>query len=73
MGIDEIRKKRDIKGEHYLKYKIDPLDFAMENNLNACQTKVVKYVTRYKDKGGGADLDKAINILERLKKYEGYD
>ena len=36
-----------VGGDWYKKLKIQPLDYAMDNNLNACQTKVVKYISRY--------------------------
>ena len=31
---------------------------------------IIKYVTRYKEKNGLEDLEKASTYLERLKKYE---
>ena len=36
-----------VGGDWYKKLKIQPLDYAMDNNLNACHTKVVKYISRY--------------------------
>jgi hypothetical protein len=42
----------------------------MKNNLNACQHTVVKYVTRYKVKGGKQDLLKAIHCIEMLIEME---
>ena len=57
-------------GGHYKKYAIQPIEFAMQNNLNYCQANVVKYVTRYKDKGGVQDLKKAIHNIEILIELE---
>ena len=50
----------------------------MENNLNACQTKVIKYATRCliknKDKKSRKeDIDKAIHCLTMLKDYVDKD
>lgn len=57
-------------GEHYKKYKIQPVEYAMANGLNYCQANAVKYVTRYKDKGGIEDLKKAIHNIEILIELE---
>ena len=37
-----------VGGDWYKKLKIQPLDYCMDNNFNACQTKVIKYISRYK-------------------------
>jgi hypothetical protein len=42
----------------------------MANGLNACQATVIKYVTRYKEKGGIEDLLKAIHCIELLIEFE---
>jgi hypothetical protein len=60
-----------VGGGHYKKYKIQPVEYAMANNLNYCQANAIKYVTRYKDKGGIEDLRKAIHNIELLIELEG--
>ena len=57
-------------GSHYKGYSIQPIEYAMANNLNYCQANAVKYVTRYRDKGGKEDLLKAIHNLEILIELE---
>lgn len=59
-----------VGGGHYKKYKIQPVEYAMANGLNYCQANAVKYVTRYKDKGGIEDLKKAIHNIEILIELE---
>ena len=59
-----------VGGSHYTQYKIQPIEYAMANNLNACQANVVKYVTRYKDKGGVEDLFKAKHYIDILIERE---
>jgi hypothetical protein len=59
-----------VDGDHYKKLKIQPMEYSMANNLDACQHTVVKYVTRFRDKGGEKDIDKAIHALQMLKKFE---
>ncbi len=62
-----------VGGDHYKHYSIQPVEYAMANNLNVCQASVVKYVTRYKDKGGVEDLEKAIHFLRLLIEIESKD
>ena len=57
-------------GGHYKDYKIQPVEFAMVNNLDLCQANVVKYVVRFRDKGGLEDLRKARHYLELLANFE---
>lgn len=57
-------------GSHYKKYKIQPVEYAMANGLNYCQANAIKYITRYKDKGGLEDLRKAIHNIEILIELE---
>lgn len=54
-------------GSHYSHFKIQPLDFAMQNNLNAMQFSILKYVMRYPLKGQALDdLLKARDVLDKL-------
>jgi hypothetical protein len=62
--------ERQEGGTHYKTYTIQPLQFAMSNNLNFCQANAVKYICRYKDKGGVEDLRKAIHYIDLLIDYE---
>jgi len=55
---------------HYEK-RIQPIEYIEANGLDFCEGNVVKYVTRYKDKGGVSDLKKAEYYIKRL--IESYD
>ena len=59
-----------IGGSHYKSLPIQPIEYCFRNKLNVCQSKVVKYITRYKDKGGIEDLRKVIHMTELLIKLE---
>lgn len=59
-----------VGGQHYKKYKIQPVEYAMANRLNYCQANAVKYTTRYADKNGAEDLIKAIHNLQILLELE---
>ena len=53
-------------GNHYKAMAIQPIEFAEVNCLGACQTKLVKYVSRHRQKNGAEDLRKAIHVLRLL-------
>jgi hypothetical protein len=57
-------------GNHYKDKGIQPIVYIHANNLGFCEGNVVKYVTRWRDKGGEADLRKAIHYLELLIQLE---
>lgn len=59
-----------IGGDHYKKLKIQPMEYSMANNLDACQHTAIKYITRFRDKGGIADLEKAKHVIDMLIEFE---
>jgi hypothetical protein len=59
-----------IGGDHYRSRSIQPIEFILENDIGFCEGNVIKYVTRWKDKGGVADLKKARHYLDFLIERE---
>ncbi len=59
-------KAEQVGGSHYKDYAIQPLDYILANNLPWCEANVVKYVTRWRSKGGVEDLKKARHYLDLL-------
>jgi hypothetical protein len=57
-------------GTHYKKYKIQPVEYTVANGLGFLAGSVIKYVTRYKDKGGAEDIRKAMHYLELILEFE---
>ncbi len=53
-------------GDHYMKKAIQPWDYIISNDLGYLEGNVIKYVSRWKDKGGIQDLEKAKHYLEKL-------
>lgn len=57
---------KQVGGDHYKNYVIQPIEFSMKNDLNACQHSAIKYIVR--KKGNRAkrleDIDKAIHFLQ---------
>lgn len=62
---------KQIDGNHYKDKAIQPWDYITSNNLGYLEGNIVKYVSRWKDKGGYADLKKAQHYLEKLLEIEG--
>ena len=58
--------KKQIGGKHYLKYKIQPSRFVVENKLLYPEGNVIKYILRHQDKGGKEDLEKAMLFIEMI-------
>ena len=58
--------QKQIGGEHYLKHKIQPSEFVVENKLLYPEGSVIKYILRHQDKGGKQDLEKAIHFIEMI-------
>lgn len=65
--------ERQVGSNHYKKYPIQPYHYCFVNKLNNLQSEAISYITRYKDKGGKQDLEKAIHTIELLIEAEGYD
>jgi hypothetical protein len=55
-----------VGGDHYKNMAIGPLEYALANNLGPCEHAIVKYVSRWEDKGGIQDLRKARHYLDIL-------
>ena len=59
-----------IGGSHYKSMPIQPMEFSMANNMDACQHTIIKYVARFRDKGGVQDLEKAKHVIDMLIEFE---
>jgi len=55
-----------VGGTHYTNKAIQPWDYIVSNELGYLEGNVVKYVSRWKDKGGIEDLRKARHYLDKL-------
>ena len=56
---------KQVDGEHYQK-AIQPWDYITLNRLGYLEGNIIKYVTRYKEKNGMRDLEKAKHYLDKL-------
>lgn len=62
-----------VGGTHYKKYEIQPIEYCQQNGLNYCESNVIKYITRWRDKGGLEDLKKAKHMIDLLIEIENLE
>lgn len=62
-NADSVTEEKD---SHYHKCGIEPIEYILANNLGFCEGNIVKYITRYKDKG------KPLDDLRKIKVYVDY-
>ena len=70
---DSFPQDKQVGGSHYKNFTIQPYEFISKNDLSFFQGNVIKYVCRYKRKGGVEDIKKIIHYcqLELLKMKDG--
>jgi hypothetical protein len=57
---------KQIAGNHYKKYgNLQPWDVIIAWNMGYLEGSALKYLARWKDKGGVDDLKKAIHFIEK--------
>jgi hypothetical protein len=53
-------------GDHYKTRSIEPWDYILANQIGFCEGNAIKYLTRWKSKGGVEDLRKAQHYIQKL-------
>lgn len=59
-------KDTQVGGGHYTKMPIQVFEFTMSNKMDPMQHTIIKYVSRFRDKGGREDLEKAKHTIDLL-------
>ncbi len=69
----EMQKNKDKKpldvqvgGKHYKKFKIQPAEYILSNQLGWAEGDIITYVSRWRFKNGLEDLEKARHFLDIL-------
>lgn len=57
-------------GSHYKSMTIQPVEFIHANGIPYLEGNVIKYVSRWRSKGGVADLEKARHYIDLLVELE---
>lgn len=64
---------KQVGGNHYKDFKVQPAEFCHINGIPYLEATAIKYLCRWRNKGGIQDLDKAIHFIELLKEFESVD
>jgi len=60
-----------VGGGHYKRFAIQPTEFLQANRIPFCEGNAIKYLCRWRDKGGIVDLEKARHYIDILIEMEG--
>lgn len=55
-----------VGGRHYKELKIQPVEYIMANDIPYVEGNIIKYITRWKQKGGVEDIKKVIHYAQIL-------
>lgn len=69
MNNDASSLNVQIGGNHYKNFIIQPVEYVWKNDIPFIEGSVIKYVTRWKSKGGINDLRKARHFLDLLIEF----
>lgn len=71
IGLDERASlSRQEGGDHYAKLAIQPFDYITANRIPFAEGCAIKYLTRWRDKGGIEDLRKARHFIDMIIEWE---
>lgn len=59
-----------VGGSHYTDMAIQPIQYILANGIPYIESTVIKYVSRWRPKGGVEDLRKARHFLDMLINHE---
>ena len=59
-----------VDGDHYRKLKIQPVQYIHANKIPFIEGCIIKYATRWRDKGGIKDLNKIRHFVDLLIELE---
>lgn len=71
--MENLEERKEVGGTHYEQMAIQPIEYIHANKLDFLEGSVIKYVSRHRRKNGKQDLEKAIDCLKLLIKYEYSD
>jgi|TARA_R110000787_G_C13378596_1_gene441592 hypothetical protein len=63
-------KDRQVGGDHYIDFKIMPIEYISKNKLDFLEGNIVKYISRHRKKNGAEDIRKVIHYAELILELE---
>jgi hypothetical protein len=61
---------QQVGGSHYKNLVIQPVEYIHRNKIGFCEGSAIKYLSRWRDKGGVEDLKKAKHFIDLLIEME---
>ena len=68
MVMEALNKQ--VGGDHYKRFIIQPVEFCYHNEIPYLEATAIKYLCRWRDKGGLQDLQKAKHFIDLLIDFE---
>ena len=68
--MTESSLNKQVDGNHYKDMAIQPIIYIYANNISFIEGNVIKYVSRWKNKNGIKDLEKARHLIDMLIELE---
>ena len=62
--------ENQVAGDHYKKMKIHPVEVIHANTIPFIEGCIIKYASRWRDKGGVKDLEKIKHFVDLLIELE---
>ena len=62
--------RRQVSGTHYRDFKIQPVEFIHANDIGFIEGNIIKYICRWRAKGGLKDLEKVEHYIQILRELE---
>lgn len=59
-----------VGGDHYRKMKIQPVEYIIANDIGFLPGNIIKYASRYPEKGGAEDIRKIIHYCKLILEFE---
>lgn len=63
---DFMKRANDDLAPHYRSLKIEPIEYIQANKFPWTEGEIIKYISRWREKGGVTDLRKARDLIDRL-------
>lgn len=64
VGFSGSPYERQVSGNHYQHFAIQPHEYIVKNNIPWSAANAIKYLSRYRFKGGKTDLLKAVHYIQ---------
>ena len=68
--VSDKATSRQVGGDHYKQMAIEPAEYSYKNGLTSLESSVIKYISRWRVKGGFEDLEKVKHCVDLIIQFE---